>query len=500
MLDGMSVQGGKYVEKRMERRMKLRKRLLAVVMSVVMVLDLAPMAFADTDSGAASGSITINGTTAGKSYDLYKIFDLTQSGDNGDNVLYTIDTDWTAFFTGSGAGTGYLSDTDNGKHNAVTVNGAEKYINITESNVSSFAEAALSYAASKTADKTVTSTGEDATASGLGLGYYLVYPRDAGGIKENYGSICSLTSTTPNATVQIKADYPTIKKTVEDEDDNVKIGQEVTYTITGKVPNTTGYSSYIYKIEDTLSSGLTLNKDVVVKIAGAVVSVTPDYDTISNGFSVAIDVESQQTNVGKDIVVTYTATVNKDAVVGSAGNENKAKLTYSNNPSDSTSTVTNPPVEVKVYTAKLVIDKVDGKNTNTKLAGAKFVLKNSAGEYYKYENDVVSWVGSQDDATVCTTDTNGAASFNGLENDTYELVEIKAPAGYNKLANSVSVTIDYADDTANAGYSIEVKNYSGTTLPTTGDRGTTMFYVIGGIVLVSAIVIIASRRRMRAED
>ncbi len=497
----------------MKKAKKLTAFLLLAAFVCAFIVPVTAMA------NTTTGSITISNTVEGKSYDLYKIFDLTYSGNN---VAYTIDSDWTAFFNDAGAE--YIVDEDNNESlNQIIVDGQKKYINITESNVDDFAKAALDYATEKSADKTVTGTADGSvTVNGLDLGYYLVYPRGAGDIIEGNGSICSLTSTTPNATVNIKAGYPTIEKAVDDN--NPEIGQNITYTITGKVPDTTGYTSYTYEVKDTMSDGLTFNKDVAVAIDvnedgkidtgdnnDVAIMVTVNYDSISNGFDVTIPVQKYQGYVGKDIVITYTATVNEKAVVGSEGNANSAILIYSNDPSNSDSKTENPPVVVKVYTAKLVIDKVDGnaedKTADTaKLAGAKFVLTKTveAGEeevtkYYKYDNNAVSWVDNQADATEVTTDTNGAASFSGLKNGTYFLVETEAPAGYNKLAGAVSVTINYADDTVNRGNVTQVENLSGSVLPSTGGIGTTIFYAVGGVLVVGAGVLLITRKRMSVE-
>lgn len=506
--------------------MKAMKRIFAMLLALVMTLGMVTTAFAVEGDPTGTGSITINDSIKGKTYDLYRIFDMTTDAEDGTKVAYTIAESWKAFFAAEGAGASYLLDSDeSGTLNQIVVDGTEKYINITEENVSSFAEAALKYAAAKEADKTVSGNGSAVTESGLELGYYLVYPRGAADIKAGNGSICSLTSTVPSATVNIKADYPEIEKTVDD--DLVEIGQKVTYTITGQVPDTTGYETYSYTVSDTMLGGLTFNQDVAVKIGtdetAASVEVTPEYE--NDGFTLTIDMTKYQQYIGETVTITYTATVNENAVIGGEGNSNKAVLTYSNNPSDDTSTTENPPVEVKVYTAKIVINKYDGNvsDKTEKLENAKFVLKNSDGKYYKATTDAVTgkvtkveWIetgtdGSiPSDATEVTTDASGAAEFTGLKPGTYYLVETAAPAGYNKLTDAVTVTIDESQvkdddtdtsestETATGTITADVPNYSGTVLPTTGGMGTTVFYVIGSVLVLGAAVLLITRRRMRA--
>lgn len=510
--------------------MKAMKRIFAMLLALVMTLGMVTTAFAVEGDPTGTGSITINDSIEGKTYDLYRIFDLTMTTDatGKDKVAYTIAESWKAFFAAEGDGASYLLDSDeSGALNQIVVDGTEKYINITNSNIDAFAEAALGYAAKKTADETVSGNGEDVTASNLKLGYYLVYPRGAADIKVGNGSICSLTSTVPNVTVSIKAEYPEIEKEVSDE--LVEIGQTVTYTITGQVPDTTGYETYNYTVSDTMYEGLTFNQNdgVAVKIdpdgTAVDVPVSPTYT--NNGFNLTIDMTDYQSYIGKTVTITYTATVNENAIIGGEGNSNKAVLTYSNNPSNDTSTTQNPPVEVKVYTAKIVIDKYDGNvsDKTEKLENAKFVLKNSDGKYYKATTDAVTgkvtkveWIetgadGSiPNDATEVTTDASGAAEFTGLEPGTYYLVETAAPAGYNKLTDAVTVTIDESQvkdddtdtsestETATGTITADVPNYSGTVLPTTGGMGTTVFYVIGSVLVLGAAVLLITRRRMRA--
>ena len=223
-----------------------------------------------------------------------------------------------------------------------------------------------------------------------------------------------------------------------------------------------------------------------------------------NGFTLTIKVMELQEKVGKEIKVTYTAVTNDNAVT--VISKNSATLTYSNNPTDSESKTTTPKDEETVYSAKLVIDKCQKDNESKKLANAKFVLKNDEGKYYKYTAATesaaakVEWVKNQADATEVTTNTNGAAAFNGLKDGTYYLVETAAPAGYNLLANEVKVTINGADatevDLSSLTATAKVENSTGTTIPETGGIGTTIFYVAGGLLVLGAVILLITKKRM----
>lgn len=270
-----------------------------------------------------------------------------------------------------------------------------------------------------------------------------------------------------------------------------------------------------------MTEGLTFNDgSVKVYIGDGESAETLDntyytYTKVNNGFKLNINVmaliadDSKLANIGDAIVVKYTATVNDKAV--SVVSKNKAILTYSSDPGIEDKTETTPPQEVKVFSAKIVIDKHDANHKSAKLAGAKFVLKNKDGEYYKYtaasEDGTtpakVEWVKRivEDQATVVTTDDKGAAKFDGLVNGTYYLEETEAPAGYNKLTNDVEVIINgnsddvYTDLTKSAS----VENSTGSLLPSAGGIGTTVFYVVGGLLVVGAAVLLVTKRRMNAD-
>lgn len=504
---------------------KIFSILLTLVLSLCMINNVA---------AANNGSITILNPTEGKTYEIYKIFDLTLGGNN-DKIAYTIDGDWTDFFKAGGEGAEYIVDSNvavDGETslglNTITINGEKKYINITEANKVEFTEKALAYIVSKNLtpaeNETITAPSDgEIQFTNLALGYYLVYPKGAADIdtENNYATICSLTSTVPTAEVNVKATYPTITKSVDDY--SVEVGQTVHFTITGKVPTTTGYESYTYTINDTMSAGLLFNESIanlVVKFVAGNAEKTETPITITssmitydnNGFTLTFDMTEYQDYEGQDIIVTYNAKVTKEAI-DSDTTKNSATLTYSNDPKDVTKTTTTPPVEKYLYSADILVIKVDGTDQTIELEGAKFVLTKKVGQttyYYKANLDSnnnlesIQWVTEQSAATEYTTDANGNVTFAGLEDGTYYLVETQAPEGYNLLVTPQEVVVDNAGATDNVIPSIKeisstVLNNSGTELPTTGGFGTKLFIVIGSLLAVISAVILVTNKRMSKE-
>ena len=265
------------------------------------------------------------------------------------------------------------------------------------------------------------------------------------------------------------------------------------------------------------------------------------------------DMEENANLTGADdnyLIVTYEATLNENAEIGLNGNPNEVDLTYSNNP-NGTGTGKTPKDYAVVFTYELDGTKVD--ELNAKLGGAEFVLLNNAGTQVAKIDDagkLDGWVsvpaGTGDDGAITYKDwttfngTNkvimtsaeltGAFGISGLDEGTYKLREIKAPAGYNILANDISFEIaastgnvsNYTGSNANTilnsltikvgtggategneadgTVSIQVVNEAGTTLPETGGMGTTIFYVLGGLLVVGAGVLLIVRFRMRATN
>ena len=489
--------------------MKKIKKLFLGILTLLLSVSSLQIALADNNKG----SILVNGTKEGRTYEIYKIFNLTYSGSN---VSYTIDDDWNAFFEEDGKD--FILNENTGSLNPITIGGTTKYINITEQNISEFTKLALVYATSLEGnDGSKTAEGTSLTFDNLELGYYLVYPQGATNITDGNGSICSITSTMPTATINIKADYPEINKTVDDS--NADVGQIVTFTVTGLVPDTTGYTTYTYKLEDTMTEGLLFTNEIAdfkVLFGTEEIDVTPTYN--NNGFTLTLDMVSYQDYVGETITVTYNAKVT-EAAVNSSTTKNSVTLTYSNNPKEDT-TLTTTPIEVPVYSSEINVIKVDKSDNEQKLSGAVFVVKNTDGKYYQAKDidgnlltevsttenvDLVTWVENEEEASKLVTGDLGTITFKGVENGTYYLVEIKAPDGYNKLTGPVEVKVGYNEEETNLleyaeSHTETVENSTGKELPQTGGIGTKIFIILGSLLAMCSAVALIVNKRMSKEN
>lgn len=303
---------------------------------------------------------------------------------------------------------------------------------------------------------------------------------------------------------------PEIKKDVNDDDRTVEVGQKLTYTITGKVPSTKGYTEYTYEVTDTMSEGLTFNNDVKVTIGGVDVTAAATIKNNENGFVASINMMKYQDQIDAPVVITYTATVNEKAIQRNE-ETNTATLKYSNNPADKNS-FGESHEEVEVFSFNIVINKYAAGSESTKLEGAKFVLKNAENKYYKYDaaTKAATWVADKADATEVTTDDKGVARFDGLQADTYRLEETAAPAGYNQLTKDITIvlnkdgsaTIDDAASTPGAAHSLTagVANSTGTMLPETGGIGTVIFVALGALAVICTGVFLVTNKRMSKES
>ena len=306
------------------------------------------------------------------------------------------------------------------------------------------------------------------------------------------------------------------------------------------------FDTYTFTISDTMSKGLTFDATkVVVTIGSATLAAHDNYkltepadpekdNTFTITFTKAQLVNYVKHADGAEIVVTYKATLNSNALITDK-ETNTAKLTYSNNPDGTgTGTGTTPDAPVYIYDFDIDVYKYDDtdnkaeqgadKDKTKKLAGAEFILykevveNNETVKYYYRNGDAkkVEWVTKRDQATPQTTNAKGEASFQGIAAGSYFLEETKAPDGYNKLKDPVPVTITAKYDgdgklietSANANTTtggqhiqkVEVPNKAGAVLPSTGGIGTTIFYVLGSILALSAAVLLIVKKRMNGQD
>ena len=497
--------------------MKSIKRIIALLLTAVMTMTMSVTAFAADTSYTLTVNVKDGQDLKEQTINLYKLFDVTTSNSGGKtNYAYTVNDTYKAALAS-------VLEIDATSKDEAFVNAvAEKKATIQQF-ANDFTAKALkdNLGVTQTSGK-IKESKKSYEFTGLDAGYYLVYVT---GGKEIQSSLVTVDATTK--TVNLKTEAPSITKTADKE--TAEIGKVVTYTVTGVIPDTTGYAEYVYKIHDELSTGLDFVNDangtalgtdattVKVKVAfknAKDASTPPTEATLDpkNNKKMSLElsewVRKNQINKGKEFIVTYYAKVNKDAEVT---NTNKASLEYGNNPGDTTTTT---PSEAKTNTYPLDIKKIN-KNTRGLLAGAKFRLYSSEADAKANEESkaikvspVVAGVAGNYvvDPTSENTVFESVESIegkgynlrvNGLAEGTYYLVETKAPEGYNKLTDPIKVTITKdgdtnwtvkKNDTKEDDKIIDVENSTGSILPSTGGMGTIAFAVVAAILVFGVAV------------
>ena len=476
---------------------KAMKKLMAALLAVAMVCAMAIPAWAAGGTTAGTGSITIDKAVSGETYTIYKMFDLNSYDPTAGTYSYTVVSAWEDFFKDGAAGNSYIT-LENG--HPTWVKGAQ---------AADFAKAALAYATEKniTATKKETATSNTVSFTGLDLGYYLV--------DTSLGALCGLDTTKPDATINEKNEVPDIDKKVADSEGNwvtentAKIGDTVNYKVTITVQT----ANNRYVLHDTMSEGLTFNKDSVKVTVGTEEVATTNYDVVTTGigtetFNVKFKDEYIATlAAGTKIEVTYSAVVNAKAKVDSDKNTNEAHLVYGNKHETEKH-------ETKTYLYEFDLIKFSG-STKKLLGGAQFKLYDA-----ETGGNEIKLVKNEDDTYRVATATETPVAYietvagktvkiSGLDKKVYYLEETVPPAGYNGLTQRVKVDLSTGSKKVTAGYfndgtydeslassigGVAVVNNAGTTLPGTGGIGTTIFYVVGGLMAAAAILLITKKR------
>ena len=480
--------------------MKLSRKILSLVLALVMVMGLAATAFAEEGGETTSkpGSITIANALNGETYNAYQILYLESYNAEKKIYAYKANSDWEEWLRTQ---TDYVSFDPQGY--VTWVEGAR---------AADFAKAAKGQLSDKTADGYVTpSANGSATITNLKLGYYLV--------DSTVGALCELNTTKPSVEIADKNERPTIEKKVQEDSDekwgdvnDADIGQTVKFKST--VSAKPGARKYV--VHDKMVSQLEFVSVTSIMAGSATLAegAENDYTVVRTDLpdDCTFHIVFTQTyldsiTVDTSIVINYTAKLTSDAVAGT-GYDNETWLDYGDNQHTEHDTTT-------TYTWKLPIYKyhMDG-DTKKALPGAEFILYKGSEENRVYaqvtEGKLIGWTTTKTDATTLVSGADGMIAVEGLDADTYYLEETKAPGGYNKLAGPVKVEISHTVSVEGAHMThtlnqdttsvekVEIENKSGTELPSTGGIGTTIFYVLGSILVIGAVVLLITKKRMSA--
>ena len=536
---------------------KAMKKLMAALLAVAMVCAMVVPAWAEggTTTASTTNTLTIHGSTTGRAYEAYQVFKGTL---NSSGVLS--DIDWGDGVKGDDIRTDSKLPTSlQGANTAAELAAKLEASTVTAADVDAFATVVGDHLATVKYDSVASTTGTDYTISGLSDGYYFI--KDAtttlpeGATYSRY-----MLSILKDEAIKTKETSVTLDKEIYHNDtdswgvvgDN-QIGDTVKFRTITTVPDTTGYTTYTYKIHDTMSPELTSNvkskADITIKINNSDATILDpqyyDVDVNGNTFTVTVKIiEAVNARVidGDDYLYTYySGVLNESAKVYDEGNQNnEAYLEYSNNP---TAGGTGKTPEKKVYdwTFKVDVTKVDGTDHTTTLKGAVFVLSETSGLNLASDKDgtptdtskliplvagsdgvytvanTSSTTTSSTTTYIMTTPVDGKISIKGLDDHKeYYLYETKAPDGYNTLTEPVKFRVNQLKDAAystdgsdyiitptvkvngtdSGSVAFNVENNRGTTLPGTGGIGTTIFYVVGGGLMVAAGVLLITKKRM----
>lgn len=513
--------------------MKRVKRVLALLAAFALVLAMAVPAWAE------EATCSITAPNNGHTYEVYQIFTGTLSENNGTKVLS--DIKWgkngtngdTAVTEGDSVPETVLNDITRvaTKPDSEKLAVIEKYVNL------------------KGEKFTTVNSG---TTENVPAGYYLIKDADNSYNDKHDAYTQFIVEVAGKVIFQPKTDYPTVEKKVKENSKETgttgdygekyndvadySIGDAVPFKLIGSVPDMSQYStSYKYTFHDTLANSLKAPDKADVKVymssnkAGSgKQDITSNFTVTVSGQEITVHTEDLKAidgiSAGKYILVEYSAVLNSNAAINNdnvadtdKGNINKVYLTYSNNPRNESEAGKTPEDTVIVFTYKIEATKVDGE-TSKELQGVTFRIYKMSGDDKLYaqvaEGKLKDWITTADDNCVLTSGKDGKFSLAGLDDGTYFIEEINPLPGYNSIdpveiqvngktnngqdgngatSELTSVTFTVGGKTENA---ITIVNNAGTTLPSTGGMGTTVFYVVGGGLMAVAVVLLVTKKRM----
>lgn len=482
------------------------KKLAIFLLTLVLTMGLFPMSvFAATNvTPSSKASITINNAVENDVLAAYKVIDITYN-ETTNQLSYAWNTNFANYFAGK------------------TV---EDFAALNEDNLKNLLAGLPAYIATNSISPVDTQTvaaGGTATFANLAMGEYFIRPTSSTSVYQLM--LQKIEPEVENSSYVLK-DVPfsakheevTIKKTADKT--SVTKNEKVAYTVTVDIPTYSAEATdKTFSVSDLLTDGLTIDADSIkVQIDGTDVEAaaytldTTATDTYT--FKLSVDTQKYTDNWstygGKQLVITYTATLNADDTTEvNTPETNTATLDYSYYPyvTDSHKQITKT---VDVTTFAIKIDKYDKDNTSKKLSGAKFDLYRTVTQADVDAGITTVTIPHTEIQGILLesglTDANGSATFakyeaNGSKYD-YYLVETKAPSGYNILDNAVKVNFTDANVSTTAGvYTVEVPNSSGFKLPITGGEGIVLFSVIGIVFMGGAVFLfIMTRKKAKAND
>lgn len=508
--------------------MKKMKKVMALLLSLVMVLAMSVVAFATEEGSTTSGTYTITAPATSHQYEIYQIF----TGDLHEGTLSNLK--WGK----------------NGKETEGTAVAADVVTALTGVTGKSFNEILAVVEPYANLNSTPIATVTNGATYEAVAGYYLIKDKD-NSVTGTDSYTLYIVKVVGNVTIDPKSDVPSFEKKIKDTNDtegtttgwqdsaDYDIGDDVPFKLEGTVAaNYAQYKQYYFAFHDNEEEGLTFNKDSVrvyvdnteITEGYTVVDNPADgctFEVVFNDLMAAAKEYKFTVNGGSKIRVEYTSKLNEKAKIGKEGNVNSASLEFSNNPNQeqggTPDTGKTPWDNVIVFTYKVVVNKID--SSQKPLAGAAFELSKKVNDEYTRVALVNATQNTEGKYTL-SNETVTKFEWKGLDDGDYMLTEVITPAGYNTIApikftvnadhtitwegenrntiltsltgNAVTGDITFTANTNKTELATNVVNNKGSELPSTGGMGTTIFYVVGSILVLGAAILLITKKRMSA--